>query len=170
MSSYFYGGQAAGFDGFYAYGAPLPEDGAAGGGLLFGRSPFPRSRYVVRRGHELLVFDSKAKAEAVQRAVDEAKAAAQSAIDAAKQTSNRAARRAKSIARQASDESLLPLLRDAPPVESVDLREAQQLAHAYRQHQAMAEALRQRDYEAALRMWQELRDEEDDIAALMELM
>lgn len=131
--------------------------------------PARRRRYVVRRGNQLLVFADKAQADAVQRAVDKAEAEARQAMDHANASSNRAARRAKTSAQRTADAMLQGLMQDVQPVDVADLREAQALAQVYHQQQVMAEALRLRDYEAAVRLWQELRDEEDDIAALLEL-
>lgn len=143
---------------------------SATGGILVGRFPLVQKRYVVRRGRKLLVFADKAKADALQRAIDKAEAEARQAVDRAKGTSNRAVRRAKATAQRTADTLLADLLQQAQPDDVADLREAQALAQVYHQQQAMAEAIRLRDYEAAVRMWQDLRDEEeDDIAALLEL-
>lgn len=138
------------------------------GGILVGRFQLAQKRYVVRRGRKLLVFADHAQAQAVQQAVDKAADDARQAIERASQTSNRAARRAKRSAQEAVEVMLSGLLRHAPPVEVADLREAQAMAQAYHQHQAMAEAIRLRDHEAVVRMWQDMRDDEDAVAALLE--
>lgn len=141
---------------------------SATGGILVGRFPLVQKRYVVRRGRKLLVFADHAQAQAVQQAVDKAADDARQVIERASQTSNRAARRARRSAQEAVEVMLSGLLQQVPPVDVADLREAQAMAQAYHQHQAMNDAIRLRDYESALRMWQEMRDDEDAVAALLE--
>lgn len=141
---------------------------AVGGGVIFGRA-LSRKKFVVKRGRELLVFDTEDKAQAAHDAIQAAKDATKAAERQGQQVSNRAAKRAAINARQAGAEVVLSLLASAPPVQTIPMAQAEALANDYGMSAALAQAMRIQDLETAVAIWQELRDEEDDIAALLEL-
>jgi len=141
---------------------------AVGGGVIFGRA-LSRKKFVVKRGRELLVFDTEDKAQAAHDAIQAAKDATKAAERQGQQVSNSAAKRAAINARQAGAEVVLSLLASAPPVQTIPMAQAEALANDYGMSAALAQAMRIQDLETAVAIWQELRDEEDDIAALLEL-
>ena len=141
---------------------------AVGGCVIFGRA-LSRKKFVVKRGRELLVFDTEDKAQAAHDAIQAAKDATKAAERQGQQVSNRAAKRAAINARQAGAEVVLSLLASAPPVQTIPMAQAEALANDYGMSAALAQAMRIQDLETAVAIWQELRDEEDDIAALLEL-
>lgn len=144
----------------------------APGGLSYSsgtESATRRRKFVVQDRGTLLVFATERDAQAAQAAIDKARASARAAEQQAKQISNRAGKRARAEASRAGDQALAGLLAAAPPVDVVSVPQLEEMAQAYRQADVMAHLLRIQDLDAAVRMWQELRDEEDDIAALLEL-
>lgn len=135
---------------------------APSGGVIFGRPPWAK-RYVVQHGRRVLVFGTEAAALEAQAAIDKARTIRETAPAA---TSNRARRRVEKIARSV----IASALSTQPPVDSFTASQLQELAATYASSDTLAELQRLRDFEQMARMWEDLRAEEDDIAAFMELM
>lgn len=135
---------------------------APSGGVIFGRPPWAK-RYVVQHGRRVLVFGTEAAALEAQAAIDKARTIRETAPAA---TSNRARRRVEKIARSV----IASALSTQPPVDSFTAAQLQELAATYASSDTLAELQRLRDFEQMARMWEDLRAEEDDIAAFMELM
>lgn len=135
---------------------------APSGGVIFGRPPWAK-RYVVQHGRRVLVFGTEAAALEAQAAIDKARAIRATATAA---PSNRARRRVEKTARGV----IAGALASIPPVDSFTADQLQALANTYASSDTLAELQRLRDFEQMARMWEDLRAEEDDIAAFMELM
>lgn len=135
---------------------------APSGGVIFGRPPWAK-RYVVQHGRRVLVFGTEAAALEAQAAIDKARTIRETAPAA---TSNRARRRVEKIARSV----IASALSTQPPVDSFTAAQLQELTATYASSDTLAELQRLRDFEQMARMWEDLRAEEDDIAAFMELM
>lgn len=161
-----------------AYGAGIYADGADGGGepptstsggLIFGGLP-RRRRYVVKHGRAILVFGTEQAAIAAQEAIDKARTIKTEARKASADKSNRAQRRSSREAVTAATAIVQGALADHPPLDAFALDQAAELARAMGEIQALHRMRSMHDLEAVAALWQQMRDEEDDIACLMELM
>lgn len=148
-----------------------PDGSTAGGGGAYDDEPTPRPhrppRYVVRNGDDVLIYSSRERAEAAQRAIDEAARIVQEAAERAAQSGKRAAKRIRANGRakaaQVADEALQGL----PPLESFVLPEAQAWAQQAGPLAPITQALGSDDLIVAAALMQEMRDEDDALALLL---
>lgn len=131
---------------------------AATGGAVSAR----RRRYVVRRGNDLLVYDTQQAAEQAQAYIDAAAASARAVTSA--QPSKRAARRERAKVFKAAL-AIPPML--SQQAEIVDIGAARALAQQYQRSLQLEAALRACNLIAAVALWHEMQDEEDAELLLM---
>ena len=135
--------------------------GTAAGGIGAAPSdddlPARKRRWVVRNGDELLVFDSAAKAEAAQQAID-AWQAKQPAKPARGATNGRRA---------------VPKVQPAPanalpaPQQAINVPDLRGLAVGYGMQAVYDQAIALRDLERAAALWQQLRAEEEEAERML---
>lgn len=139
------------------------------GGVIFGGLP-RRKRYVVKNGRAILVFGTEQAAISAQEAIDKARTIKTEARKASADKSNRAQRRARRDAKETASHAVDLALAANPPIDAFALDQAVELARAMGEIQALHRMRAMNDLEAVAALWQQMRDEEDDIACLMELM
>lgn len=147
----------------YAAGSGINGDGSTlSGGILVRPS---RRRYVAQDGDRLLVFETRAAAEAAQAKIDEARQVA--SVEAAKVISKAQARKAKARRADAARQAVQALAVQPVAVES--LREIQASVPANTHEAAQIEAARAAaDLHAVYAVWQAIQEDEQDAADALE--
>lgn len=137
--------------------APSEDDAAA---------PRRRRKHLVVDGDRLLIFDSAAAAAAAQQSIDAARAQAQQAI--AKAASKSQARKATKRRAEAVTQAIQGL--QVPPEDVASIQRVQTWAAGLEQLQATLTAAKAAsDAQTLYAVWLAIQQDEEDIAALMEL-